>query len=149
MDEQQVFIVLPSNSSMNLYPDNKTSSFRVNLTNPLSLDPMKWEVGLAEIQSPQTFYNIRSNKNIIYKSYIHPSIDELNRFFPISPGKDISTETDRRREVLDRKPNGMDITYRRMISVPPGHYDSIESILRILRANEEGDSRPILEESGY
>ena len=52
---KKFYIVLPSNSSTNLYPDNKISSFKVHLSNPLQLYPTKWEVTLSEIHS---WYNV-------------------------------------------------------------------------------------------
>ena len=64
----QFYLTLPSNSSMDLYPDNKISSYKVNLPNTLHLDPLKWEVGLSEIQFVHTWYNVRKGKNIIRKS---------------------------------------------------------------------------------
>ena len=40
--------MLPSNSSVQYFPDNKTSNFVTKLSRPLQLD-REWEVGLAEI----------------------------------------------------------------------------------------------------
>ena len=54
----QFYVILPSNSSMDIYPDNKISNFKVHLANPLKLDSTKWEVGLSEIQFPHLWYNM-------------------------------------------------------------------------------------------
>ena len=59
------YIVLPSNSSSLLFPNNKISSFKVQLSNPLQLDPSKWEVALSEIQFAHTWYNVRNGKNTL------------------------------------------------------------------------------------
>ena len=58
-----IYITLPSNSNMNIYPDNKISSFRVNLPEMLQVDPEQWEVALNEIQFLQLWYNVRKDKN--------------------------------------------------------------------------------------
>lgn len=51
------YIVLPSNSSTNIYPNNTVTSFRVKLAHPLVLNGL-WEVALSEIQYPRTWHNI-------------------------------------------------------------------------------------------
>ena len=57
--------MLPSNSSMEYFPDNKkTSDFVTKLPRTLQLDG-EWEVGLAEIDYPHTLYNIREGKNSV------------------------------------------------------------------------------------
>ena len=43
---------------MQYFPDNKTSNFLTKLPRTLQLDG-EWEVGLAEIDYPHTWYNIR------------------------------------------------------------------------------------------
>ena len=67
------YIVLPSNSSSHLFPDNKVSSFKVQLSNPLQLDPSKWEVALSEIQLAHTWYNVRKGKNTLIKTFLKTS----------------------------------------------------------------------------
>ena len=70
---KKFYIVLPSNSSTNLYPDNKISSFKVHLSNPLQLDPTKWEVALSEIQFLHSWYNVRKGKNTLLKISSNPA----------------------------------------------------------------------------
>ena len=55
------YVTLPSNSSMNYYPNNTLTSYTTKLGQPLELEG-SWEVGLAEIQYPHTWYNIRKNE---------------------------------------------------------------------------------------
>ena len=55
--ESEFYVMLPSNSPMEYFPDNKTSNFVTKLSRTLQLDG-KWEVGLAEIVYPDTWYNI-------------------------------------------------------------------------------------------
>lgn len=52
------YLTLPSNSSKNIFPDNKLHSFRIKLQKSLPISQGKWVVGLSEIQFPQSWYNI-------------------------------------------------------------------------------------------
>ena len=49
---------------MQYFPDNKTSNFVTKLSRTPQLDG-EWEVGLAEIVYPHTWYNIREGKNSV------------------------------------------------------------------------------------
>ena len=62
--ESEFYVTLPSNSSMEYFPDNKTSNFVTKLSRTLQLDG-GWEVGLAEIAYPHTRYNIHEGKNSV------------------------------------------------------------------------------------
>lgn len=65
MDQHSDFyITLYSNSSFNDFPENKTSSFIVNLPRTINLKG-KWSVALAEIIYPQTFENVTPGNNVI------------------------------------------------------------------------------------
>ena len=46
------------------FPDNKTSKFLTKLSRTLQLDG-EWEVGLAGIDYPHTWYNIHKRKNSV------------------------------------------------------------------------------------
>ena len=60
--ESEFYVTLLSNSSMQYFPDNKTSNFVTKLPRTLQLDG-EWEVGLAEIVYSHAWYNIRKGKN--------------------------------------------------------------------------------------
>ena len=60
MKKNQFSIVLPSNSSMNVYPDNMTTHFSTYLPQQIDLDG-EWSVALAEIQIPTTMHHVKSN----------------------------------------------------------------------------------------
>ena len=62
--ESEFYVTLPSNSSMQYFPDNKTLNFVTKLSRTLQLDG-KWEVGLVEIVYPHTWYNIRKGQNSV------------------------------------------------------------------------------------
>ena len=56
-------IVLPSNSSMSIYPENKISSYTTQLANTLKLDAEKWEVAIVEFSYLHLWYNVREDRN--------------------------------------------------------------------------------------
>ena len=60
--ESEFYVTLPSNSFMQYFPDNNTSNFVTKILRKLQLNG-EWEVGLAEIDYPHTWYNIREGKN--------------------------------------------------------------------------------------
>ena len=52
--ESEFYVTLPSNSSMQYFPDNKTSNFLTKLPGTLQLEE-EWEVDLAERDYPHTW----------------------------------------------------------------------------------------------
>ena len=62
--ESEFYVTLPSNSSMEYFPDNKTSNFVTKLSTTLQLDGER-KVGLAEIVYQHAWYNIREGKNSV------------------------------------------------------------------------------------
>ena len=62
--ESEFYVMLPSNSSMQYFLDNKTSNFVTKLSRTLQLDG-EWGVGLAEIVYPHIWYNICEGKNSV------------------------------------------------------------------------------------
>lgn len=61
---KEFFVTLLSNSSMNYFPDNKTSSFTVQLAEKITLTG-SWSVGVAEIHYNYNFFNVTPNNNRI------------------------------------------------------------------------------------
>ena len=57
------YMTLPSNSSMDHHPRNTVAQFTTALSQNIELDG-DWEVGLAEISMPTTWYNITSNMTL-------------------------------------------------------------------------------------
>ena len=49
------YVTLPSNSSMDVFPENTLSNYRVKLPTSLQLSG-EWEVGLVEIAYPHSWY---------------------------------------------------------------------------------------------
>ena len=52
-----MFLVLPSNSSVSVFPENRTSDFKVHLPKSVNLEG-SWECGLVEIQYPRSWYTV-------------------------------------------------------------------------------------------
>ena len=71
MSDQGFFVQFPSNASMNIYENNKLSSYTNNFEQPLVLNE-EYDVGLAEIQFPQNWNNIRAGSNTFEMRYSYP-----------------------------------------------------------------------------
>ena len=56
--QQDFHMTLPSNASLELYPDNSLASYRTKLPERVDLDGDNWEVGLSEIQYARTWFNV-------------------------------------------------------------------------------------------
>ena len=67
MSGTHFYLTLPSNSSLNVFPDNKTTSYRVKLPQAIDLNG-DWEVGLYSISYPNTWYTLQNLENHIYYS---------------------------------------------------------------------------------
>ena len=83
MDPEQFTIFLPSNSSMEYFPENTTTNYSTKLPKEIELHG-KWSVGLSEIHIPcSTLHlerddtNISSDKEIHFQHGIYDSIPQL------------------------------------------------------------------------
>ena len=56
---------------MQYFPDDKTSNFVTKFSRTLQLDG-EWEVGIAEIDYPHTWYNIREGKSQYHGDVVVP-----------------------------------------------------------------------------
>ncbi len=132
MTPSQFTIVLPSNSSMDVFPNNKTSSYKVVLPDTIDLDRERYEVALSEIQFPVTWYNIRQGRNFLNKVVYNLSDEEFqDRNAMVAEGLDEKRDDFKR--IL--------VTYK--ISIPPGYYSSPEEIVNLLNEGESKMFRPI------
>ena len=57
-------LILPSNNSTELYPENKASSFTTKLPEDINLNG-RWEVALKEIAFPISWYNVENNSGYV------------------------------------------------------------------------------------
>ena len=60
MSGTHFYLTLPSNASSDIFPDNKTTSYRVKLPQAINLSG-EWEVGLYSINYPRTWYTLDNN----------------------------------------------------------------------------------------
>ena len=67
MSGTHFYLTLPSNASLDVFPDNKTGSYRLKLPHPIDLNG-NWEVGLYSISYPNTWYTLRKGDNHIFYS---------------------------------------------------------------------------------
>ena len=59
MSGTHFYLTLPSNASLNEFPNNKTTSYRVKLPQSIDLEGV-WEVGLYSISYPNTWYTLQN-----------------------------------------------------------------------------------------
>jgi hypothetical protein len=77
------YVTLPSNSSMDFFPDNTLSTYVTKLPQPFDLKG-EWEVGLSEIQFPITWYNVKEKEARMY--YLStPKGEQIVEMTDISP----------------------------------------------------------------
>lgn len=81
MEKTQFYLWLPSNSSMELFPDNTLAEYRVQLPQSIKLVD-EWEVAITEIQYPHTWNNVHAihmwnkfyvKKGLAVKGYVIPA----------------------------------------------------------------------------
>ena len=67
------YLTLPSNSSMDYYPDNHAANFKTKLAHEFRLDDGAWEVGLSEIHFTNNYQTV--NDNSIWMTYSTPDYE--------------------------------------------------------------------------
>ena len=70
------YMTLPSNSSMNYYPENTVTKYKTHLAQPISLEG-DWEVGLFEFEYHRTWYNVEEKDSKI--KFDHMKDDKVVR----------------------------------------------------------------------
>ena len=86
MSDQGFFVQCPSNASTDIYANNTLSSFTVNFKQPIVLSG-DYDVGVAEIQFPQTFNNIRKGSNTFEIIYSYPRSRKVKHMIKeVQPG---------------------------------------------------------------
>ena len=86
MTDQGFYVQFPSNASTNIYTNNTLSSYTNNFKEPLVLKE-DYDVGVAEIQYPQSFNNVREGSNTIEISYSYPRTKRERRMVKeVPPG---------------------------------------------------------------
>lgn len=96
-----VYLTLPSNASLDYYPDNTLSSFTVKIDPPLHLEGA-YEVGLSEICYPRSWVNLGDNEARVTLQIRHKRI---------SSGETASS------------------LRHRVITLPGGQYESVQHLI--------------------
>ena len=77
MESSGFYVQLPSNASMHLYPDNKLCCYKTQLPRTLNFDG-KYEVGLVEIQYPNTWKTFQHDHSYEIRIQYMPNFDNDN-----------------------------------------------------------------------
>ena len=72
MSGTHFYLTPPSNASMDVFPDNKTTGYRVQLPQSIDLEG-EWEVGLYSITYPHVWYTLENIPGSNYAYYGMPS----------------------------------------------------------------------------
>ena len=67
MSGTHFYLTLPSNASMDVFPNNKIGSYHVKFPQTFDLNG-EWEVGLYSISYPNTWYTLQKHQRNIYYS---------------------------------------------------------------------------------
>ena len=114
------YLTLISDSSLEMFPKNKQSSFTTKLDRPIQLEKELWKVCLVESVLPSDIYNITSESNHLYAHFYDTDVyEKLGR--------------DKMNSVCMQ-----DGTCPEMkISIPEGSYFSAEDLVEELQAEIE------------
>ena len=63
------YMTLLSDSSMNMFPNNKQSECTVKLDHPILIEEESWEVALVEISTPSEVLNITEENNFFFLAF--------------------------------------------------------------------------------
>ena len=78
------YITLPSNASMDIYPQNTVAQYVTKLADTVELDG-SWEVGLVEIIYPHIWKNVRDNEAFLILNLL-PTSEVINSEVTIAGG---------------------------------------------------------------
>ncbi len=65
------YVTLPCNASLSVYPENRISSYTTRLAKTINLKG-EWQVGLAEIEYPRSWYSFNDNDGT-FSLHIYPA----------------------------------------------------------------------------
>ena len=85
------YLVLPSNSSLNVYPNNTVASYQTKLQTPVSLDG-EWECALFELEYTRSWQNIEVGDSLVHFTYQKKDESHYTHTFTIPPGFYETTE---------------------------------------------------------
>src|SRR5436190_1882645 len=153
----QFYVTLPSNSSMQYYPNNTTSNFITHLSSAINVsDGAQWEVALVEAHYPNSFLTVgndamiyiylENNEQVDAAAAVAAS-DSMLSDSPTAAVDEITGETKTKPSLPPPPPpppppspktTGEQISSQiKSIKVPAGDYKNIEDLLRTMNRDTE------------
>lgn len=77
-------LTLPCDSSLDYFEDNTLAHYRVQLPHELHFDDGDYEVGLSQLQYPNTWYNVSGESLMIRGAYVTDNQEYLYSKAPVS-----------------------------------------------------------------
>ena len=121
LQQPPVVFTLPSNASTDLYPENTTTDYRVELPSRIELGSNGYEVALASFTYPRSWYNVLSSEPYTATFTYEPDHDHA--------GPD---------ETASHYPCGAGLFTSGRCYLVPGYYGSLEEVLESLYASLNG-----------
>lgn len=132
--ENEFYLTLLSNSSMQYFPDNTTTKFTTQLHRRIRLTG-SWVVGLAEVQYPCSFLAVTNTDNLIYYRTTPP--DESGEASSLTADQLLEDAT-------TYFMNPSRTAYTRggwyVLRIPAGNYENIEDIVDAINKHSLLDS---------
>lgn len=127
------YVTLLSNSSMNIYPENKTSGFTVQIPRNVILTS-DWEVALAEIQYPYSFFTVQKGENFLeIKTFVQTKeyVQSDGKTLPTaqSVGKTLSTTQSDGKTLPTTQSTPPSIFTWSLLEITPGFYNDIKELI--------------------
>ena len=130
MKMKDFYLTLLSDSSLNMFADNKQSEFTVRLDRPIHIEEERWEVALVEISTPSEVLNITEENNFFFLTFLDQRI--LNRI-----GIENITEMCSNHIACDK--------YK--LSIPTGNYVSPEYLAEEMQSSIDNFEKGFLKQA--
>jgi len=103
---ESFYLTLPSNASLQVYPNNTTTSFTTKLSDYINLKGEGWEMALSEVHYPNTFLTIsKANADIIVEERIKDDEEGKTAVGRVSHSEGEGGQTAELAEAVDTTPD--------------------------------------------
>lgn len=127
---KEFYLTLLSDSSLDTFPKNNQSTFKVKLDCPIQIDKQNWEVALAEMITPGEIMNITAENNFFFLRLIGDAYTDI-KFNHLE--YENCSETER---CLDYK-----------VTFPTGNYTSPEHLVMEMKSALNSRTQKILDQN--
>ena len=124
-------MTLLSDSSMNMFPNNKQSEFTVKLDHPVLIEEDSWEVALVEISTPSEVLNITEENNFFFLAF--PDQHSLHTKFGVE-------------NITEMCSNDDNDCYKVKLKFPSGNYMSPEYLAEEFKASIDRFEKGLLKD---